>query len=136
MHQLHTFRGESLFSTWLNRVTTNCVLMRMRRQKNHPVPDSLMQDGDTPVMVEDTRARVDDATVANLLVDRLRREMPPGQGRVLLLHDLEGYTHVEIGAIIGTSTGNTKAQLFHARRNAGKIIRGEPAPRGRRSGRG
>ena len=33
--KIHTFRGESSFSTWLHRLTVNVVLMRLRKKK-HP----------------------------------------------------------------------------------------------------
>jgi RNA polymerase sigma-70 factor (ECF subfamily) len=41
--------------------------------------------------------------------------LPPGYRAVFLMHDLEGYTHEEIGAALGVRPGTSKAQLFHAR---------------------
>jgi RNA polymerase sigma-70 factor (ECF subfamily) len=44
-------------------------------------------------------------------IDRL----PEGYRMVFLLHDVEGYTHEEIGAMLGVQSGTSKAQLFRAR---------------------
>ena len=41
--------------------------------------------------------------------------LPPGYRAVFLMHDVEGYTHEEIGAALGVRPGTSKAQLFHAR---------------------
>jgi RNA polymerase sigma-70 factor (ECF subfamily) len=35
--------------------------------------------------------------------------------RVLILHDVEGYTHEEIGDVLGVTSGTSKSQLFKAR---------------------
>jgi len=35
--------------------------------------------------------------------------------KVLTLHDVEGYTHDEIGELLGTTAGTSKSQLFKAR---------------------
>ena len=35
--------------------------------------------------------------------------------KVLTLHDVEGYTHEEIGELLGTTAGTSKSQLFKAR---------------------
>jgi RNA polymerase sigma-70 factor (ECF subfamily) len=42
--------------------------------------------------------------------------LPPGARKVFVLHDVEGYTHVEIGRLLGVTAGGTKAQLHRARR--------------------
>src|SRR5712672_2111960 len=43
--KIGTFRGESAFSTWLHRLTTNIVLMRLRRKKLAAIP---LEDSNDP----------------------------------------------------------------------------------------
>ena len=53
-----------------------------------------------------------------MLQQRLERaldELPYGMRRVLILHDVEGYTHEEIGDTLGVTSGTSKSQLFKAR---------------------
>ena len=38
-----------------------------------------------------------------------------GQREVFVMHTFEGYTHVEIGQVLGISEGTSKGRLFHAR---------------------
>jgi RNA polymerase sigma factor (sigma-70 family) len=47
-----------------------------------------------------------------IAIDRL----PDGQRHVLLLHDVEGYTHEEIASLLGIQAGTSKSQLSHARK--------------------
>ena len=42
--------------------------------------------------------------------------LPQGYRAVLVLHDVEGYTHEEIGERLGIQAGTSKSQLHHARR--------------------
>ena len=41
--------------------------------------------------------------------------LPERMRKVLILHDVEGYTHDEIGELLGTTAGTSKSQLFKAR---------------------
>ena len=41
--------------------------------------------------------------------------LPEGMRQVLILHDVEGYTHEEIGEVLGIAAGTSKSQLFKAR---------------------
>ena len=52
------------------------------------------------------------------LKDRLREAidgLPHGYRTVFLMHDVEGFTHEEIGASLGIQSGTSKAQLSRAR---------------------
>jgi len=48
-------------------------------------------------------------------VERALARLPPGYRAVLVLHDLEGYTHSEIARVLGIEPGTSKSQLARAR---------------------
>ena len=108
MRALPTFRGDSRFSTWLHRIAVNAALQAVRkastRQKREaPMPETI------PVA-----PRIGDALLGEKLERALDR-LPEGMRRVLILHDVEGYTHDEIGEVLGVTSGTSKSQLFKAR---------------------
>jgi len=113
-----SFRGESAFSTWLHRMTVNVVLMRLRRKALPQVSlDEPMESNQ-----EDAFRREMGRFDARLLgtLDRVRLEraiemLPPGYRNIFILHDIEGYEHNEIAALLGCSLGNSKSQLHKAR---------------------
>jgi RNA polymerase sigma-70 factor (ECF subfamily) len=52
------------------------------------------------------------------LKERLARAidaLPEGYRTVFVMHDVEGYTHEEIGVVLGIESGTSKAQLSRAR---------------------
>jgi RNA polymerase sigma-70 factor (ECF subfamily) len=51
--------------------------------------------------------------------------LPPGYRIMFILHDIEGYEHSEIAAIVGCSSGNTKSQLHKARKRLRQILADE-----------
>ena len=114
---LPTFRGDARFSTWLHRIAVNAALQALRkaetRQKREaPVPEQ--------VPVAPTHAD-------SLLQKRLERALdglPEGMRRVLILHDVEGYTHEEIGDVLGVTAGTSKSQLFKARAKMRDMLAG------------
>ncbi|MFQ5724397.1 MAG: RNA polymerase sigma factor [Terriglobia bacterium] len=124
--KIHTFRGESAFSTWLHRLAVNVVLMQLRRKVLPQVPL------DEPVEVDDAgpgplrELGEVDARLAGSL-DRLTLEdavaqLPPGYRIVFVLHDVEGYEHNEIAEMLGCSIGNSKSQLHKARLRLRELI--------------
>lgn len=115
--KLGTFRGDSAFSTWLYRVAVNTVLMSLRRRK--PKQVSL----DEPVCIDHAMVPRDfgrndpelSGTVDRIALIRAIKELPEGYRRIFILHEVEGYQHHEIAAMLRCSVGNSKSQLHKAK---------------------
>jgi RNA polymerase sigma-70 factor, ECF subfamily len=124
--KIHTFRGESAFSSWLHRLTANVVLMSFRKKK--AVVASL--DEMTPINDEDSVPRWEIASLDMRLVgvfDRVNlqtalEQLPEGYKRMFLLHDVHGYEHNEIAKILHCSVGNSKSQLHKARKRLRELL--------------
>ncbi len=124
--KIHTFRGESAFSSWLHRLTANVVLMSFRRKK--PIIASL--DELTRINDEDSVPRWEIGTLDLRLTgvfDRVNLQtavdqLPEGYKRMFLLHDVHGYEHNEIAEILGCSIGNSKSQLHKARKRLRELL--------------
>jgi RNA polymerase sigma-70 factor, ECF subfamily len=117
--KIHTFRGESGFSTWLHRLTVNVVLMRFRRKSL--VDGSIEEmserdeDSDRPHREFGERDLHLGGVIDRLVLQRALDQLPPGYKLTFLLHDVEGYEHQEIARITQCSVGNSKSQLHKAR---------------------
>ena len=114
-----SFRGESKFSTWLYRFTTNQVLMHIRSTvRRRESPNMLEGLAATPIVKRNWSDRVVDRVTLLGAVAKL----PPGSRSVFVKFDVEGYNHEEIAVIFGFSTGNSKSQLHKARRKLRKLL--------------
>ena len=135
--KIATFRGESAFSTWLHRLSVNVVLMHLRK-KSLPVvslEESTQGSGEEDAPKKDFGA--DDLALAGSL-DRLQLQravddLPPGYRTIFVLHDIEGYEHNEIAAMVGCSVGNSKSQLHKARMKLRDMLRMQRAEKAAKS---
>ncbi len=116
VEKLDTFRWESAFGTWLHAIALNvsreAVRKRGRRQET-PFPEQMEPAAPAPF----ERVEVMD-------LERAIAQLPDGYRTVLVLHDVEGFTHEEIAEQLGIAAGTTKSQLFWARR----AVRAQLAP--------
>ena len=107
--KLTLFRGEAAFGTWLHRVAVNIVLSHRQKtgvQKRRTVDDEQVLDN----------AQARSVTVAERVdLEAAIARLPEGARRIFVLHDVEGYTHDEIGSFLGITSGGSKAQLHRAR---------------------
>ena len=125
--KIGTFRGESAFSTWLHRMAVNVVLMQLRKKGLPVVPIDEATEGDEEGSVVKKEPGAPDERLAGS-IDRLQLqravdELPPGYRTIFVLHDVEGYEHNEIAAIVGCSIGNSKSQLHKARIKLRELLR-------------
>jgi RNA polymerase sigma-70 factor (ECF subfamily) len=109
--RLGQYRGDASLSTWLHTIATSVSLNGMRsvtrmRTRSAPVEElsDLQARGAAPAP-HDLRERLHAA------IDALSAKLRP----VFVMHDVEGYTHEEIGSALGIPVGTSKARLFDAR---------------------
>ena len=108
--RLGSFRGDAAFSTWLHTITTTVVLNGLRKVKRFRQREADIDDAHE-VAANPRRAEPDLKTRLKQAIDGL----PDGYRTVFVMHDVEGYTHEEIGATLGVEVGTSKAQLSRAR---------------------
>ena len=132
--KIGTFRGESAFATWLHRMVVNVVLMQLRKKSLPIVPleETLENEEEAPRKELGAQDPVLSGSIDRLRLQRAVEALPPGYQRIFVLHDVEGYEHNEIAAMVGCSIGNSKSQLHKARmklRESLKTNRAEKAVR-------
>jgi RNA polymerase sigma-70 factor (ECF subfamily) len=124
--KLHTFRGDSAFSTWLHRLTVNLVLMNLRRKPApvvsiEPTPDvdegSASQGVDVGALDLSLEGSLDRINLARCIA-----QLPAGFRTMFVLHDIQGYEHQEIANILGRSVGDSKSQLHKARKRLRELL--------------
>lgn len=123
--KIHTFRGESAFSTWLHRLSVNIVLMRLRRKTVIETPlegSATGEESDEPPKEFGTLDRRLAGSIDRLHIERAIAQLPPGYKQIFMLHDVEGYEHNEIAAMLSVSIGNSKSQLHKARMRLRKLL--------------
>lgn len=108
--RLDTFRGESRLSTWLHAIATTVALNGLRKVKRFRTRETVLEAADgiaggARSAEPDLKTRLRDA------IDALPRKYRA----VVVMHDVEGYTHEEIAAALGVEVGTSKAQLSRAR---------------------
>jgi len=103
VESLALWRADGSFGAWLNGIAAH-VAVDMVRRNGRPAHGN----AETLASSEPLDDRLD--------LESAIRALAPGYRAVLVLHDIEGFTHDEIGAALGISAGTSKAQLFKARR--------------------
>ncbi|MBI3448207.1 MAG: RNA polymerase sigma factor [Acidobacteria bacterium] len=108
--QLGTFRGESRLGSWLHRMAVNVVLGDERSRARRF--DLSRGAADADGLADPVSGRGREGTPD---LERAIAALPAGAREVLVLHDIEGYRHEEIGEMTGRSAGTCRAQLHRAR---------------------
>jgi RNA polymerase sigma-70 factor, ECF subfamily len=102
--KLENFRWESSLRTWLCRIVWNHCRELMRKTSRTIKTESAIQF-------------IIQANVSPLKsdIESFIASLPDGYREILVLHDIEGYTHKEIAESMQISEGTSKSQLFRAR---------------------
>jgi RNA polymerase sigma-70 factor, ECF subfamily len=125
--KIHTFRGESSFSSWLYRLTFNVVLMKLRKKRHTEISIDEPADPSGEYSKPLRELGGPDRRISGMLdhvnLGKAIDQLADGYREVFILHDVEGYEHREIAKILGFSIGNSKSQLFKARLRLRSLLR-------------
>ena len=112
---LNRFDAGQSFGAWLNRIVANAALDLSRRRKVRAADE-----------LSDTYASAfRDPAEDRELSERLRAALstlPERARAVLVLHDIEGFTHAEIGELLGIPGGTARSDLHHARQKLKALL--------------
>ena len=105
---LARFRPGESFGAWLHRIVANAALDLQRRRKVRSasvLPETVALPFRDPAESDELRRRLGSA------LERLSER----QRSVIVLHDVEGFRHAEIGEMLGIPEGTARSDLHHAR---------------------
>jgi RNA polymerase sigma-70 factor (ECF subfamily) len=103
---LRHYTEQGTFDAWLKRVTARYALMRLRAAARRP--ESSFDD------TTSLAAPTHDVAERMTITDAIGRLSEPLR-TVFVLHEIEGFSHVEIGHTLGIRAGTSEVRLFRAR---------------------
>jgi len=110
LRSLPAFRGEGSFAGWVRRITATKALQRLRRARpTEALDEDLVED-----FQEDPQRRPADVALARVDLEMALENLSDTARSILWLHDVEGYSHEEIGALWGKTESFSKSQLARA----------------------
>lgn len=118
LRKINDYRGEAELGFWIRRIAVNKCLMHLRSSW----VSRRLPDGDERVALEPTRPAALDEQIA---LERALDELADVARAVVWLHDVEGYTHREIGGLMGASASFSKSQLARAHERLRVLLRGD-----------
>ncbi|SKA03342.1 RNA polymerase sigma factor [Sediminibacterium ginsengisoli] len=107
---LHQYKSEGELGGWVRRIMVNTAINYLKRKPRYQLDLGFEDSYLHPV----TNAEPDiNLNVKDLL--NLIRQLPPGYQTIFNMHAIEGYSHVEIGKILGINEGTSRSQYARAR---------------------
>ncbi|HKS06525.1 MAG TPA: RNA polymerase sigma factor [Gemmatimonadaceae bacterium] len=108
------FRAESAFATWFTRIAIRAALDHLRKYEMR-TPHLTLDDAPAVAAVErDVHLSTD--------LENALATLSANPRSVIVMHDIEGYTHEDIAEALGIAVGTSKAHLHHARRKLRALL--------------
>ena len=107
---LHQFNGSGELGAWIRRIMVNSAINYLKRESRYQYDLSFPEQPLHPVSDENPDLILNARELADLI-----RQLPTGYQTVFNLYAVEGYSHGEIGNILGIHEGTSKSQYARAR---------------------
>jgi RNA polymerase sigma factor (sigma-70 family) len=109
-NNLHQYRFEGDLGAWIRRVMVRTSLNYLKKNKRYSFELSYDEINLHPVSDENPQVALQAKELADLI-----RQLPTGYQTIFNLHAIEGFTHIEIGAMLGIHEGTSRSQYARAR---------------------
>ncbi|HLG38141.1 MAG TPA: sigma-70 family RNA polymerase sigma factor [Chitinophagaceae bacterium] len=109
-HNLGQYRNEGELGGWVRRIMVNTALNFLKRNRKYQQEMFFTEEYLHPVTDDNPVVRIQAKEIADLI-----RQLPHGYQVIFNLHAIEGYSHVEIGELLGISDGTSRSQYSRAR---------------------
>jgi RNA polymerase sigma factor RpoE len=119
---LKTFKGDSSFYTWVYRIAVNKTINFLKQRKNrvqmslNDMDFNAEHDPDLVALISHNTPRRDLSMVdLQEQLNAAMQKLSEDHRMVVILHDIQGLSHEEIGAIMDCNVGTVRSRLFYAR---------------------
>jgi len=109
-HHISTYNFTGELGAWMRRIMVNTALNYLKRNKKYRTEMVFAEMPLHPVSNQNPEVNLEAKQLAELI-----RQLPTGFQTIFNLYAIEGYTHVEIGQLLGISEGTSKSQYARAR---------------------
>ena len=107
---LHQYRQEGELGAWVRRIMVTTALNFLKRNAKYQNDLAFEKINLHPVTDENPEITLDTKELASLI-----QQLPTGYQTIFNLHAVEGYTHVEIGELLGITDSTSRSQYARAR---------------------
>ena len=129
-NSLSSVRGDSRFSVWLYRITTNVCLDFLRHKSRRPQVSLSTSDDDEERQLDipDPKSMPEELLMKKLGMEAVHRgleRLPPKHRQILVMRELGGLSYSEIAAQLSLEEGTVKSRIFRARKNLCAFLLGD-----------
>jgi RNA polymerase sigma-70 factor (ECF subfamily) len=107
---LHQYKGEGELGAWIRRIMVTTAINYLKKNARYQSELVFTDEPLHAVSTDNPELRMDAKELAALV-----RQLPPGYQTIFNLHAVEGYTHVQIGTMLGIQEGTSRSQYARAR---------------------
>ncbi len=115
--KLDTYNAQGSFRGWMRKITVRCILGSFR--KKNKIAESDFETTTEPIDISLLQSMRRDEL--DFIIERL----PSGRKQIFIAHAIDGFSHKEIGEMLGVTEGTSKSQFFHARRELREALEKE-----------
>ena len=114
--QVHRFRFDSAFGTWLYRIAANACHDLLRKRKRWADGEDVAEGAD------ERSSRFDEQVAARLDVTKALASLPSEYREAVVMHDIGGIAYEEIARTTDTHIGTVKSRISRGRRRLAELL--------------